>query len=622
MQRITLDFETYYDKEYSLKKLEIDEYVQDKRFKIWGVGVKIDGRKTRWWSGRDTLKLKNLDWLNIELVCHNAYFDAYILWYWFKVVPLKIRDTMSMGKALYPHESNSLEALVERRGIGKKGKELHTVIGRRDLTPQENKTLGRYCINDVDLTDALYLDMLEMYPESELDVIDITIRMFTEPALIPNREILKRHLTGVIENKQDKAKSIKHLLPAPSTIQTFPPTPVDWLEHVKPYLLSNNKFAEILEWLGEEPPLKTSIRTGKPTFAFSKTDRGFITLLEHENPDIKALAEARVTIKSTLEETRTLAFLARAGVAIALLLYYYGAHTGRFSGGGGINPQNLPRKSDLRLCLEAPPGYRVVVVDLSQIEARLNMLLAWLVFGGTDGVREGLDAFAAGDDIYALFASTAFGFEVNKKEYPTERFIGKTCVLGLGYQMSAPKLKKQLEQGGLIIPDEESQRLVDTYRKTYYQIPAQWYRLQDLLGVVADGEETISYGPVSFRRGGVLLPNGLSLQYKGLEQDKEGRWSYWTQKKGRDVQTNIYGGKLCENIIQALARIVICDAMVRISQRYKVVLQVHDEVVFLAPTEEADQALQWAIETTTIPPSWALDAPLDAEGGWDKGYSK
>jgi DNA polymerase len=313
---LTVDCETFYDKAYSLSKITTEAYIRDPQFQVIGVSVAVGGGVPAWFSGTHAeIKtfLDQYDWESATAIAHNAAFDMAILNWVFDIRPKRIVDTLSMARAL-GHGSVSLKNLVEHYGIGTKGTEVVNALGKRreDFTREDLQRYGEYCQNDVWVTYRLFGAMASGFPLPELKLIDLTIRMFTEPVLELDKGGLESHLWGVQRYKQTLMLRI-----SPD----------------KDTLMSNPKFAEVLEKCGVTPPVKVSKTTGKETYAFAKSDEAFIALLEHENPDVQTLVAARLGIKSTLEETRTERFIeiAKRG-AMPVPLRYYGAHTGRWSG--------------------------------------------------------------------------------------------------------------------------------------------------------------------------------------------------------------------------------------------------------------------------------------------------
>jgi DNA polymerase len=366
--------------------------------------------------------------------------------------------------------------------------------------------------------------------------------------------------------------------------------------------------------------MKKSPTTGKQTYAFAKTDEAFKELLNHDISEVRALVEARLGTKSTIEETRTERFveIAKRGL-LPVPLRYYAAHTGRWGGDDKINLQNLKRGSLLKNAIEAPDGYVMVDSDSSQIEART---LAWLA--GQDDL---VDAFERGEDVYKIMASAIYGKKMEKitKE---ERFVGKTTILGAGYGMGATKFKAQLKAFGVEVHADEAQRIIDTYRKTYPKIPELWKSASNILPAIVS-EQTTSFGRNGMLKvdgsDGILLPNGLRLKYPNLRkhQDKEsGKVEYvYDTKKGKAIVLNrIYGGKVVENVCQALARIVIGEQMLLVAKKYRVVMTVHDAVACIAPKAEADRAKEYVELCMRIRPAWAPELPLNCEAGYGENY--
>jgi DNA polymerase I-like protein with 3'-5' exonuclease and polymerase domains len=911
MQTLTVDFETYYDRTYSLSKMTTEEYIRHEFFETIGVGVKVNDGKTQWFSG--TVKktsefLDQFDWENSIAVAHNAMFDMAILNWHFDIRPKMIADTLSILRAIDgPDAGNSLAKAAERYGLGVKGDEVVNALGKRrlDFTPEELARYGGYCRNDVDLTYALFQRIAPLTPKLEAKLIDLTIRMFTEPVLGLDKSALEAHLTEVRE-KKDKLLS-----------QAL----VD-----KKDLMSNPKLAELLRKCGVEPPMKVSPTTGKLTYAFSKTDEEFKALLEHENYFVQNFVAARLGVKSTLEETRTERFI---GIAergtLPVPLRYYAAHcltgdaevltptgwqtlaewrggdiaqwtpegalrfasatancfevdeelvvsnaryhkaiytkghtipgfsgrgvfktlkagdlltkrlaiplggsldgdnglteldarlaamvqadgsirdsdkdrsvrfgfkkprkiarckalleqagvaytssveasgatririaqahwgplvkllsgrtksfspellmaplttkiafmeeiafwdgdvephgkgytytttnehnarfvqtmahvtgvsafisereregwskayrvyvrrddetrsepkhyttrrhmgavycpttetgyflvrqngcitvtgnTGRWGGDDKVNLQNLPRKSPLKKAIKAPEGYVFIDCDSSQIEART---LAWLA--GQDDLVE---AFDKGEDVYKIMASAIYGIPVEEVT-DSQRFVGKTTILGAGYGMGGIKFRAQLKTFGVYLSEDESKYIISVYRQTYPKIVALWKQAGRAL------EALMSQRTAPLGREGVLmvdllgirLPNGMYIRYPNLRKQGDKTTGYeelvYDTKKGRAmIPTRIYGGKVVENVCQALARIVIGEQMLMVARRLRVVMTVHDAVGAIAPVEEADDARAFVEQCMRMRPKWAAGLPLNCESKMGASY--
>lgn len=667
MNVVTIDMETYYDAEYSLSKLTVEEYVNDRRFQIIGVAIK-DGDEPAVWYSFDTLEayVKLLAPLSNRMVlCHNAAFDAAILSWRLGVRPKFLLDTLSMARPVLGHtKRHSLEALAEHFGLGAKGREVHDAKGKQleDFDHDELVQYGRYCMNDVELTYKLFKKLGKGFPTEELRMIDLTLRMYTQPCL----DLSAPTIWKEIELERERKDALMAKLGGFTTAAD---------------LRSNDKFAEVLRSLGVEPPTKVSVKKSEKaghevrTWAFAKADADFKALMNHDDPMVVAAVEARLGHKSTQKETRAQRF---AGIAVRMgqlpvPLMYYGAHTGRYAATGSINLQNLPAVRGnkdpnaglLRKAIIAPPGHKIVMADLSQIEARLAFWLA----GQTDKV----EAFAQGRDIYSEQASVIYSRHVDRKKNPgdfTAGCVGKAVVLGAQYGLGHSKFGSMIHVGmlgmdGILfdrqfagqvsadvrayahrvsrdddlagriaqakpmdIGDETwlthmacADHIVNVYRADNRMVKNFWSVCGRAIEAMHRGEEFSFGGPdgslLRTEHGAIVLPNGLKLLYPGLERDEKTKeYSFLRKKEGRVQRVRVYGGALLENICQALARIVIGGSMLKADAAgYRVALQVHDEIVLVVREEEAETAYKNAIAWMRTPPTWAEGLPLDAEGG-------
>ena len=603
MQLITIDFETYYSQTYSLSKITTEEYIRDPQFEVIGVSVKVGTAAAQWFSGtkRQVKKfLDQFDWPDAVALAHNAVFDMAILNWHFDIRPKRIADTLSMARALHGNETGvSLKALAEFYEIGEKGTEVLNALGKRrvDFTAADLARYGEYCNNDCDLTIKLFECMASQFPTLEQRLVDLTIRMFTEPMLRLDKVVLEGHLTNV--------QAIKSEL-------------MSKLNYEKADLMSNPKLASLLEFHGVAVPMKTSPATGKQAYAFAKSDEAFKALLEHDNPMVQAIVAARLGVKSTLEETRTQRFIniAERGT-LPVPLRYYAAHTGRWGGDDKVNLQNLPRKSSLKKAMLAPEGYTFIDCDSSQIEART---LAWLA--GQDDL---VDAFTKGEDVYKIMASSIYGKPVDKIT-EGERFVGKTTILGAGYGMGAEKFQTQLKTFNVYTELSECERIIKVYRETYPKIPMLWQEGQEAIKALLSGTTSLlgKEGVVLVNALGIRLPNGLYIKYPNLRTvlGVKGRTEYvYDQRKGRaTIPNRIYGGKVIENLCQALARIIIGEQMLMIARRQKVVMTVHDAVGSIVPDADADTARAFVEQCMRIQPKWADGLPLNCESKMGKSY--
>jgi hypothetical protein len=603
MTIITLDFETYYDQDYSLSKMTTESYIRDSRFEVIGVAVKVGSGPTNWFSGtrEETLAfLSTYDWANSFALAHNTMFDGAIMSWQFGIKPKAWLDTLCMARALHGVEvGGSLKAVAERYGVGEKGTEVVAAKGKRraDFTVEDMTRYASYCVNDVELTRDVFNIMGKGFPKGELKLIDLTLRMFIDPILDLDTGLLEMHL--------ERIKDWKDQLLIDAGITD------------KKELLSNSKFAELLKGFGVVPPMKISPTTGKETYAFAKTDEGFKALAEDEDIRVQALVAARLGNKSTLEETRTQRFIdiSKRGL-LPVPIRYYAAHTGRWGGDDKINLQNLPSRGPnakaLKRSIIAPEGHMIVEADSAQIEARV---LAWLA-----EQEDLVTAFTNKEDVYRNMASRIYNVpedEVTKEQ----RFVGKTTILGAGYGMGAIKFQAQLKNFGTDIELYEAQRIINIYREANGMISNLWKDANNAIRFMENGYilQFGRFGVLEVVEGGVQLPSGLVMRYDNLrgEQGEKGVEYTYKTRRGR---TRIYGGKVIENVCQGIARSIIGEQMLLIAKRYKVVLTVHDSIACCVPYYEADDCKAYVEECMRWTPEWAKDLPVDCEAGIGINY--
>ena len=604
MKLITIDFETYYDQDFSLSKITTEEYVRSSQFEVIGVGVKIDNEPTQWASGpRKELGqwLNQFPFADSMVLAHNTMFDGAILKWHFGIDAKIWADTLCMARAIHGVEvGGSLKALAERYQVGAKGDEVIHAKGKRrlDFSEEELSRYGDYCLNDVDITYELFSILSKSFPRDELRLIDLTLRMFINPVLEVDEDLMRDHLRDIQLTKQELLTN----------------TGAEKAE-----LLSNQKFAGLLKELGVIPPTKISPTTGKETLALAKNDEEFKALAEHPDVRVQTLVAARLGTKSTLEETRTERFLEISSRgALPIPLRYYAAHTGRWGGDDKINMQNLPSRGEhagkIKRGILAPEGYVIIDSDSSQIEART---LAWLA--GQDDL---VNAFNMGEDVYKIMASAIYSKPVEEVS-KSERFVGKTTILGAGYGMGAAKFQSALKITGVEISLDEARHIINVYRATNDKIVALWGQAQRTLKGMINGDETQlgREGVLRVFNTSIRLPSGLMMRYDELkvEPGEKGPSFMYRTRKGF---TYIYGGKVIENVCQAVARCIIGEQMLRIAKRYRVVMTVHDAIACIAPEAQAQEAMAYVMECMRWTPTWAEGLPLNCEAGFSRRYGE
>jgi DNA polymerase len=616
---ITLDFETYYDADYTLsgKELNTSAYIRDTRFKVHCVGIKVGEKPAKLYNAKKgEAFLRNIDWNTHTVLAHNTSFDGLILSHHYGIVPSYYACTLSMTRGLHNEVSRAkLDTIAKLYQVGEKSQTYLTPTkGKRELTKGEYDALGAGCLIDVDLCYQVFRKQLEVYPEQELDLIDLTIRMFCD---------------SVLEIDMDKARTAlaEEMLERRAIILKSGLSESD--------LGKNKVFAEKLKSYGIEPPTKISLRTGCESYAFAQTDAEFIELLDHENINVQRLAHGRLAAKSTMAEARAARMLqAGAGGKLPVGYNYWGAKTGRWSGTNKLNLQNLPRvnpkepkpSDGLRHSITAPKGHSIIVTDSAAIEARV---VAWLC-----GQEDLLDLFRRGEDVYCAMATSIYGRVIDPDKDKVERFVGKVATLGLGYGMGAQKFQTTLAMGAMGPPVELSlavcKKIVNLYRGKNIRIAQGWKEAQRMLSAMARGQSGTGFnGLLEYDPMTVWLPNGMGLHYPGLHMTEGEQYKY----KSFEVWKKIYGGLLVENIVQALARNVVASQMLdtqaflrsltlKQHEVARVSMMTHDEIVSVAPTRHADKVLKKQLIIMKTVPTGFDGLPLGAAGGHDTYYSK
>jgi DNA polymerase len=356
---------------------------------------------------------------------------------------------------------------------------------------------------------------------------------------------------------------------------------------------------------------------------------------------------------STAKYTSFKAMTSKTNRAKGLLLYH-GAHTGRWSG-KGIQPQNFPRPSGedvdvlldvialkdlsfLKICYDdpmlaisralrgvicAPKGKKLIGADYSSIEARV------LLWASND--EKGLELFRAKKDLYIDMAASIFniGASVVSKE---QRRLGKVAILGLGYGMGVNKFHATCMSQGIDISESLAKKIVRAYRNKYSSVVRLWRGLEACAKEAMASRSAATFSNVGFfyPEGRTLyctLPSGRTLSYVDPVVDREDgstedRLSYGgvSSSSFAWVRKSTWGGKLVENVVQAIARDIMCDAMLRLHEAgHRIVLTVHDELVLEC---EKDTNVSILLDAMHKTPAWAEGLPIGAEAWEGSRYSK
>lgn len=590
---IFLDFETAFDREYSLRKMSTIEYVRDPRFKILGCAIAIDNEPAEWFGPHEFDKwIECYYYVGATIICHNAYFDGLILSERLGIKPRAWGCTLSMARALLPIEKRDLANVGRVLGLGGKVDGYLT----SGATEADDKLIEG-ALRDVDLCRQIYNRLVKFMPQSELDLISLTIQCGVESRIQLNKELLEESLAELIQEREQAILA-----------SGYP----------EPELVSNQKFAGLLNSLNVVIPTKISATTGEETDAFSKNDPEFQALMA-DYPEFRHLWEGRLAAKSNIQIRRTEKLLRIANLkpTMGMPLNYWGAkNTGRWSGADGLNVQNLPKKGHIREAFHAPKGWKIIAPDSNKIELRVNL---WF-----SGQMDMLEAAAHGD-IYRKEAAGQFHIPEAEVDY-NQRQFGKVIQLGLGFGMGWTKFRNTCASGPMgmdpiLLSPEDAQATVNGYRGRHHKVKNSWYFLHDRLPEMMRDNCHIEHRCVTFVKNGIVLPGGMTLQYPGLHPMDDSDWVYGLYPDDKK-NTHIYGGKIQENCVQALARKIIADQMLEIARDLRVVSMTHDEIICLVPEAEAEDALAHAIAIMSTSPDWAPDLPLGAEGDIADTYGK
>jgi len=660
---IITDFETFYDVGYSVREMSYPMFIRDRRFKVHGLAVD-DGNRQDWIEPRYIPKFLASVKDDI-LVAHNGYFDFGIMRWHYDFRPRFMVDTLGVANHVLGSArdlggtANNLATLAEKLGLPvRKGK--LELKGVRDPDEAQTAALAVYAKTDAKLARLVLNALLPYFsnPDFEFWIMDHTLRIYLERPMDLDPEKL-RDTKDMVERRQAE------LLAASGTTRDVLASDKQFAEHLT-CVLKEHKLK-----LPTKKPAKPRKDGSNPSIpALSKNDPAFVKLGEHENPKIANLVQARLAIRSAATVTARLATMQAyldAGMGIPVHLVYYGAHTGRYAGGGGFNWQNLtsPDRAQtevervmaqaVREAIHAGKGMVFVPVDAAQIEARV---LAWLA-----GERSILDAFASGADIYSDFISFVLGEKIYKptgteppevqKHLNLMRAVGKKAVLGLGYQMGADKFFKQLkaenkdvakmiEAGKITL--EMAAEIVRSYRDRYQKIVAFWTKIDSAFHAARLGA-TRKVGPLTLRRikplvgkrpaVGIDLPSGRTLYYHEVRQEGYNGVPKFTGLKGKAVNAKIrpewkhgggqkiYGGLLTENIVQAISRDILCEAIYAAeADGREVAASIHDEVICRVPEAKGKETEEFLVKALSTPPEWGQGMVLSAEGRVSRSMGK
>ena len=652
---VVIDYESYYNGDFTLTKLSTIEYVKDKRFECLGVAIAESKSPICHWcidarSAIETLQAKyGASLEGVTVLAWNSRFDLTILKHMHGFVPMFHIDLVSVARSVHPQFSAKLKDVAAFYGLKPKGKTsdfkgatrvFRTVRqggrGKKKdemiVLPRMNEAmelaLGEYAIHDSELELDLFYRMLPKFsrPELELRVQQHTTEQFLDSVLCVDIERADRIRRDMLNEVTIACEATGHLVKDISGNHSF-----------------RRLLTSALAVVGEELPLKESPTTGLMIPALAATDPARDRLLEHFDPTVAALTKARVAIRSWPSKAKRVHNIIKQatvnGGVLPVPLHYYGAHTGRWSGAESINLQNLgtrghPLDAEVRNVLLPPTGHVLIVADQAAVEARGT---AWLA--GQDDL---LAIFREGRDVYCEFASKMFPFTVRPprdtdpapiaRKLKAARNCGKVGVLGGGYGMGPLKCQTFANGFGLTLSFDDAAEIINTYRSTYPKIVKFSLDIYSaFLWTHRTGRES-NVGPIHIYQDYyaesvdvvVVLPSGRELRYANVGEQQGDRGPelicYSPRKK---TWSKIYGGYLTENIVQALCRDTLAETVLYLEeQAIRVPLTVHDEVVCVVSEEYAEKARHIILDAMRTSPVWAPDLPLDAEATIMTCYGK
>lgn len=599
---VSIDFESYYDAEYSLKKMSTWNYVFDKeKFDAYMVAVHSDDIH---FVGPPA----EFDWHKLAgctLVMHNAHFDGLVMKRLVQdgVIPNDIKivrlvDTADMvvflraPRSLDKAAKQLLGIDVDKSPRAKmKGKTWKQAVeaGMKDL-------MIKYGGSDAELAYKLWMQYHDRWPADEQRLSQY------------NREACWKGLPLDVEQLDKDVSLLKTKL---------------W------------EVERAIPWHGDAPTLspkaireecgKVGIPFPSSFAATSEEADAWEERYAGQYPWVSAIKEIR-----SLNAHSARAFSLRAGVredgTFPYQIKYHGAGPGRFSGGGDsgqkFNMLNMPQEAmfgvDIRKKFYAGDGYTFIIYDYSQVEARL------LLWRAKDDKM--LERIVGGESPYEAHARLYMGWTGGKlkDEDPRLYKLAKARVLAAGYQVGWERFMSMARTlVGLILSPEEAQETISDYRLKNPRIVNYWRHHQNgLLISVDSGDPTHE----------IELASGRELTYfnprKMVRKRTNTKGSYDRLELAASVvrgepPVNLFGGKLTENEIQATARDLLKDGILALLDAgYEVPLTVYDEYVIRVKEEDAEKAFEEIPEILKQSSPWAKGCPLDVEGKVSRYYTK
>lgn len=663
MRVVTLDFETFFDKDYTLSKMGPIEYIRDSRFNPLCVAIRENQGETVVFEDdiKEHLLSYRLDQSDCITVGHNiAGFDGLVLSEYFGIHPHMIVDTVCMARwcGIARMVGGTHAKVTEWLKNGKK--EAGTVVSlgkrtREEFTPEEWAFFKQYCHDDTEQCSKNFYKMLPYMTNDALKLMSVTAKMATDPVLELDPFRLYNYIVELNAETDASMERLEKLFQFGSR------------EEFKKNVRSAAKFVSMLSQLGVEAPMKVSEAKSKTAGkdvlapALSKNDLEFTALLEHENPDVRLLVQTRLEQNSSIELTRAtrLYNMSLTGRPMPVMLQTFGAHTGRYAAGNsegatdGTNTQNLSKRQGnltIRKSICAPKGYKIIACDSSQIEARMLAYLA-----RQDDLVE---QFREGRDPYSELAEKIFnvpwqdikaGAKGGDKKMKMYRNVGKTAILSSGFGVSSQKFSDTLLRQNIKLDDDPRKHLDmathahSVYRYNNNMIVGFWRKCQKVVEHMVMGGSgsfagpegvSVTYGPMELVGSDKLIPsiklNGANyiLRYPNVRSNgtnPRGMTEYvfdGMSTSFKPAERRIYGCSVCENITQALAfQLLQWQACRMADAGLHIIANIHDCWVSIVKEADVEQSVKLVEQIMSSVPEWLPGFPVGCEAEVGDDYT-
>jgi DNA polymerase I-like protein with 3'-5' exonuclease and polymerase domains len=582
-----IDFETTYHKgQVDIGSLGVWHYLRHPRCTIYMVSVFTEaGTFVGHPADFDFESIRDCEWIS-----HNAAFDqeVYIRLQELELapdwMPRKWHCSANMTAFFGASERNLADAARVHLGLDL-SKDVRDAMNKKtwdDIRRDEafHEEVKSYALRDAEVCYALWMAKKDQWPAREQELSALTMHQVRR-GLPCDQD----YLNTSIQNLSVAAFEAVHRLP--------------WADGDEEKALSDILFAAECRKLGIEPPRSKA--------------KGSLEALdwEEQHPEINWIADRRIYLRANLLRTKLLTMKDRIrdDGRIHFGVKYFGAHTGRWSGDTKLNVQGLTKETlhganQRRVICVQDPSKKLIIADLSQIEPRV---LAWVV-----GDWPFLEICRT-QSVYEAHARLTLGWKggVLKKENPEMYALAKARVLGLGYGSGPTTFREFAKIYGVNLTPQEAKKTVNDFRTKEYRVVDFWNQLDEDLKLSARREEDYV----------VPLPSGRDLVYRDCHYAKTstgktnvkarmsgGRWGF------------TWGSKIAENVIQAIARDVFCECLLRLEAAgLQSIFTVHDEVILEVDRSVTTHEVQDIIK---INPDWMPDVPLDSEAEESDYYKK